>query len=86
METYCSISNQSYSDWEWLVTDDCSSDNTLEMLESFEELDSRIKVMSNNSNSGAAVSRNRSLSEVNGEYIAFIDSDDTWHHISWKNN
>ena len=79
LETYHSIKNQSFSDWEWLVTDDCSTDNSLELLENIKKFDSRVKVISNKTNSGAAFSRNRSLSEVNGEYIAFIDSDDIWN-------
>ncbi|MPW36269.1 glycosyltransferase [Vibrio sp. B1Z05] len=77
-ETYDAIKNQSHENWEWLVTDDCSSDNTREILKEIASLDSRVILFFNNVNSGAAVTRNRSLSNVKGEFIAFIDSDDLW--------
>jgi teichuronic acid biosynthesis glycosyltransferase TuaG len=77
-KTYESIKAQSYAEWEWLVTDDCSIDNTLEILKALSQKDSRVKVYHNSINSGAAVSRNNSLSNVRGDYIAFIDSDDLW--------
>lgn len=77
-ETYRSIMNQSFQDWEWLVTDDCSSDNSYSILQEIASLDSRVSVRRNAINSGAAVSRNVSLSEAVGELIAFIDADDLW--------
>ncbi|EPC6194295.1 glycosyltransferase family 2 protein [Vibrio cholerae] len=73
-----SIKNQSHSNWEWLITDDCSSDNTREILHRLSVLEPRIKVLKNNINSGAAVSRNKAIEKASGEYIAFIDSDDIW--------
>lgn len=76
--TYLSINNQSYKKWEWVVTDDCSTDNTLEILESIALKDSRVKIYKNNVNGGAAVSRNNCIEHATGEYIAFIDSDDLW--------
>ena len=78
MSTYLSIKSQSYDHWEWLITDDCSTDNTLEILKSINQKDSRVKFFSNKVNSGAAVSRNNSLKNASGEFIAFIDSDDLW--------
>ncbi|MCJ8319614.1 MAG: glycosyltransferase [Colwellia sp.] len=77
-KTYQSIREQSYTEWEWLITDDCSTDNTLEIIEGISQKDSRVKVYSNPVNSGAAVSRNNSLNHVAGTFIAFIDSDDLW--------
>lgn len=79
LKTYRSILEQSHSDWEWLVTDDCSSDNTYELLIKLQLDDHRIVVFRNEINSGAAVSRNNSLKHVKGVFIAFIDSDDIWH-------
>lgn len=76
--TYKSIKRQSYNNWEWLVTDDCSSDNTLDVLTEIAIKDKRVKVFKNKVNSGAAVSRNNSLKHATGEFIAFIDSDDLW--------
>lgn len=77
-ETYDSIRAQTFSNWEWLVTDDCSSDGTYEYLKQLASSDTRILVERNSVNSGAAVSRNVSLSKSSGDYIAFIDSDDIW--------
>lgn len=76
--TYHSICAQTYSDWEWLITDDCSSDNTLEIITGLSEQDDRVRVFQTDVNSGAAVSRNKSISEATGDNIAFIDSDDLW--------
>lgn len=78
LETYYSIKNQSVIDFEWLITDDCSSDNTRSLLVNLAKDDDRIKVFLNDVNSGAAVSRNNSLKHASGEFIAFIDSDDLW--------
>ncbi|CAH6796935.1 putative teichuronic acid biosynthesis glycosyltransferase TuaG [Vibrio chagasii] len=78
LKTYQSILNQTYENWEWVVTDDCSSDGTFEALLDLSVKDSRVKVFSNQENSGAAVSRNRSISESTGDFLAFIDSDDEW--------
>ncbi|EMU6536795.1 glycosyltransferase family 2 protein [Escherichia albertii] len=77
-ETYDSIVNQSYKDWEWHVTDDCSSDYTYQYLTQLADRDCRIIIHRNEINSGAAVARNKSLSQCSGDYIAFIDSDDLW--------
>ncbi|WP_318432662.1 glycosyltransferase family 2 protein [Photobacterium leiognathi] len=77
-KTYLSIKEQSYVNWEWLITDDCSSDNTLEIINLICSSDKRVKFFSNKVNSGAAVSRNQSLSNANGDFLAFIDSDDLW--------
>jgi teichuronic acid biosynthesis glycosyltransferase TuaG len=76
--TYESILAQSYCNWEWIVTDDCSCDSTVSILTKIESEDSRVKVFKNKVNSGAAVSRNNSISKATGDYIAFIDSDDLW--------
>lgn len=72
------IINQSYTNWELLITDDCSSDSTYEILEEYSSLDSRIKIFKLDSNCGAAVARNFSISQAEGDYIAFCDSDDLW--------
>jgi teichuronic acid biosynthesis glycosyltransferase TuaG len=77
-ETYMSILNQTYSQWEWMITDDCSSDGTWEYLCALALQDSRIKPIRNSENSGAAVSRNKSIERAKGDFIAFLDSDDIW--------
>lgn len=80
LDTYSCIRSQVYTNWEWLVTDDCSTDSTFQILNDIAARDCRVKVFRNEVNSGAAVSRNNSLSHVSGDLIAFIDSDDLWKH------
>ena len=77
-ETYNSISRQTMDNWEWLVTDDCSSDGSFETLKSLSYKDKRVKLFKNSSNLGAAISRNRSIMEARGRFLAFIDADDLW--------
>ena len=72
-----SVLAQTYTNWELIIVDDCSTDNTEEIVNSFE--DERIKFFKNETNSGAAVSRNKALREAKGKWIAFLDSDDLWH-------
>ncbi|WP_421504939.1 glycosyltransferase family 2 protein [Erwinia rhapontici] len=73
------IFNQSYENWEWLIVDDCSTDDTVEHLRQLESKDERIKVFVNKVNSGAAVTRNVALANATGDYLAFVDSDDLWY-------
>ena len=75
-ESIQSVINQTYTHWELLIVDDCSSDNTDEVVSSFQ--DDRIHYLKNKQNSGAALTRNRALREARGEWIAFLDSDDIW--------
>lgn len=78
-ETIRSIQSQTLSDWEMLVTDDCSTDGTLEILQRFAAEDSRIKVFPLQQNVGAGKARNHSIEQASGRYIAFCDSDDRWY-------
>lgn len=73
-----SIINQSYTNWELLITDDCSTDNTCEIVERYAARDSRIKLFALEENKGAGIARNNSIKEARGRYIAFCDSDDCW--------
>ncbi|HAX2105484.1 TPA: glycosyltransferase family 2 protein, partial [Escherichia coli] len=77
-DTIQSVLKQTYPNWELLITDDLSSDSTPKIIKKFAAQDPRIKLYSNPVNSGAAVSRNNSLKNANGEFIAFLDSDDLW--------
>ena len=76
-QTIKSVLAQTYKNWELIIVDDCSTDNTDEAVEQF-LTDKRIKYLKNEHNLGAAVSRNRALREVKGKWIAFLDSDDLW--------
>ena len=72
-----SVIAQSYKNWELLIVDDCSTDNTDEVVKSF-LADEKIRYIKNKRNSGPAVSRNKALKEAKGKWIAFLDSDDLW--------
>src|SRR5690606_24400414 len=74
-----SVINQAFPDWEMIMVDDCSTDSTLEIAESYARRDSRIKVIRLSENSGAAVARNTAIERATGRYIAFLDSDDRWY-------
>ncbi|MFK3977021.1 glycosyltransferase family 2 protein [Shewanella vesiculosa] len=73
-----SVLQQSYTKWELLITDDKSSDNTINIINEYVAKDTRIQLFKNEKNLGAGGSRNRSIKESNGKYIAFLDSDDLW--------
>ena len=81
-ETIRSIQNQTYPNWELLIQDDCSTDNTKEVVERLKaespELREKIKYACNPRNSGAAITRNNALRRAKGRWIAFLDSDDLW--------
>lgn len=76
-ETIDSVLSQTYKNWELLFVDDCSTDNSLEIVQQYD--DSRIRVIKNTVNSGAAISRNKAIEAANGRWIAFLDSDDLWN-------
>lgn len=76
--TIQSVKNQTYTNWEMVVVDDCSEDNTREILEQEAAADPRIKLHWLKENSGAAVARNTALREARADFIAFLDADDQW--------
>lgn len=77
-ETIKSIQNQTYTNWELLFQDDCSTDDTKERVLRLAAEDARIKYECNPQNCGAAITRNNALSRAKGKWIAFLDSDDLW--------
>ncbi len=72
-----SVISQTYSDWELIVVDDGSTDQTFEILDKYTKQDKRIRYI-RQSNSGPSAARNTALAQANGKYIAFIDDDDRW--------
>jgi len=80
-ESIQSVINQTYKNWELIIVDDCSKDNTEKIVSSYSRKDNRIKYIKFNENYGAAIARNTAIKQANGKYIAFLDSDDIW-----KNN
>jgi glycosyltransferase involved in cell wall biosynthesis len=78
-DTLRSVEAQSYTTWECLVVDDCSTDNTSDVVREFSNKDLRIKYLMNRRKKGAQGARNTGLSESKGEFIQFLDSDDMIH-------
>lgn len=72
-----SVQAQTYTNWELLIVDDCSTDDSLAVIARYD--DPRIRVLKNEKNSGAAVTRNNAIEAANGRFMAFLDSDDLWH-------
>lgn len=77
-ETIQSVLEQTYQDWELLITDDCSTDEVELVVASYAKLDSRVKYFKLKENSGPAVARNNSIANAKGRFLAFLDSDDLW--------
>lgn len=77
-KTVTSVREQTFSDWELLLVDDYSQDNSSEIARDFAKQDSRIKVFQQTENKGAAAARNLAIENASGRYIAFLDSDDSW--------
>lgn len=77
VESINSVLNQTFDNWELLIIDDASTDNTINMIEPFLR-DNRIKLMVNKKNKGVSYSRNLGIDKATGEFIAFLDSDDLW--------
>ncbi|WP_117168485.1 glycosyltransferase family 2 protein [Paraliobacillus sediminis] len=75
-----SVISQIYQNWEVIVVDDCSTDNTAKLVKAYMSREPRIKYNKLNTNSGAAVARNEAVNLAKGKYIAFLDSDDVWFH------
>ena len=73
-----SVLAQTYTDWEMLITDDCSTDDGASIVERYAANDSRIRLLKLDSNGGPGMARNNSLKAANGRYIAVLDSDDRW--------
>ena len=71
-----SVLMQTYEDLELICIDDCSTDSSLEILKRFATLDSRVKILENETNKGLSYNRNLGIENANGEYILFLDSDD----------
>lgn len=74
----CSVLNQTFSNWELIIVDDNSSDNTVKIVQSYANTDRRIRCIKLKRNVGSGLARNKAIAEAKGRYIAFLDSDDLW--------
>lgn len=77
-ETIESVLRQTYNNWEMLIINDCSSDNTVKIVEEYANKDTRIRLINLDRNSGSAVARNKGIENAKGRFIAILDSDDLW--------
>ena len=78
LETIRSVQAQTFDNWEMIIADDCSTDDTKEIVGQACEKDPRIKYVRLKTNSGAAVARTEAMKLAKGNYMAFLDSDDLW--------
>lgn len=89
-----SVLNQTYKNWELILIDDGSSDQTISIIQSYIHQDSRIIFLQNRQNLGVSYTRNKGIAKSSGNWIAFLDSDDQWHpdklkkqvHVIQKNS
>ncbi|MBD8498538.1 glycosyltransferase family 2 protein [Paenibacillus sp. CAU 1523] len=79
-----SVLAQTYKNWELIIVDDNSTDNTKELVAQFSSTDSRIRYIKNNRSKGPSGARNTGILQAQGDVIAFLDSDDEWfdYHLS----
>lgn len=77
-ETIESVCAQTYTNWEMILVDDCTQDDSVSIIKQYQTKDSRINYIKLDKNSGAAVARNKALDMAKGRYIAYLDADDLW--------
>lgn len=75
-KTYESVISQTFSDWEWIIVEDHSTDGSLNQIQNLIKNDKRITLLRTEKNSGAAIARNLGIEQAKGRYIAFLDADD----------
>ena len=78
-ETIDSVIEQTYLNWEMIIVDDCSTDETVTIVKQYAKTDPRIRLIQLEENSGSAIARNTAMDHAKGDYIAFLDSDDLWY-------
>ncbi len=77
-DTIQSVLDQTHTNWELIIIDDASNDNTFSIISEYASIHSNIKIFHNENNQGAAITRNRGIKEAKGDFIAFLDGDDLW--------
>ena len=77
-KTIESVQAQGYQNWEMVIVDDCSTDKTCEIVQTFSEKDPRIKLLRQEKNAGAGAARTRAMRASTGRFIAYLDADDIW--------
>lgn len=77
-ETVKSVQDQTYSNWEMIIVDDCSKDDTVAIVKELQKQDDRIRLIVSDVNGGPAISRNKGIKQVQGSFMTFLDADDIW--------
>ena len=77
-KTIESVQRQTYTNWEMIIVDDCSTDSTCEIVRKLSQNDERIKLFRQAKNTGAGAARTRAMQESTGRFIAYLDADDIW--------
>jgi teichuronic acid biosynthesis glycosyltransferase TuaG len=77
-ETIQSVQNQTYQHWEMIIVDDCSTDETVSVIQEIANKDGRIHLFQLSKNAGTGIARNMALEKATGKFIAFLDADDLW--------
>ncbi|EHD0129961.1 glycosyltransferase family 2 protein [Vibrio alginolyticus] len=78
LESIQSVLSQTYKNWELIIVDDRSTDNTWQVIQTYADKYDNIRVYQNKENLGAGASRNFAIKKAKGRFIAFLDSDDLW--------
>lgn len=78
VKTIQSVQKQTHKNWQMLIVDDASTDNTVSLVKQLMDDDPRIHLFQNTKNLGAAKTRNKAIEQVKGKYMAFLDADDLW--------
>ena len=81
-DAIAAVLNQTFTDFELVIVNDCATDRSIQICKQFR--DSRIRIVSHLVNRGLAAARNTGIHNARGEYLAFIDSDDSWHKDKLK--
>ena len=77
-ETIKTVREQTIDNWELIFVDDCSTDNSDEIIKQYMKIDKRIKYFKQDQNGGPALARNRGIDEAKGNFLCFLDADDMW--------
>lgn len=85
-QTIESVLNQTFMDWEMIIIDDFSTDNSTTIISNYIQKDSRIKLIKLNKNSGPAIARNKGIALAKGAFLTFIDADDLWFKTFLENS
>lgn len=79
LQTIESVQRQTYTNWEMIIVDDCSTDRTCEIVEAVSQTDPRVRLLKQETNGGAGKARTRAMRNAEGRFIAYLDADDIWH-------